>query len=141
MSRSVEDVEQVVLFSKEFFYFFFQSRQIEFVIFVQHFVSSKVTVHISAQYFISTPEPIGAKHGVAFALVVPNCVVDRTGTTSSSNSSNVRVRTRFAKSSSYYAFQVFRQTGDGSVRNQFVSCQTAINFFYGRQAHQLFIFV
>ena len=141
MSRSVQDVKQVVLFSKEFFYFFFQCRQIEFVVFVQHFVGSKVTVHVSAQYFIRTPEPVGAKYGVAFTLVVPNCMMDCTGTTSSSNSSNMCVRTGFTESSGHYAFQVFRQTGDGSVRNQFVSCQTAINFFYGRQAHQLFIFV
>ena len=139
--RSVQQIQQVILLSKQLVNLFLQSRQVELIVFVQHFIGGEIAAHILAQHFVCTPVPIGAEHGITVIGVVPDSMVDSTGAACGCNCGNVAFRTGVAEGSSQYAVQIFRQTADRCVSNHFVSGKTAENLFYSRQADELFILV
>ena len=141
MSRSIQQIQQVVLLCQQLVNLGLQGRQIEFIVFVQHFIGSEFAAHVVAQYLIGTPIPIGAQSSFALVQIVPNGMVDSTGAASSCNCGNIAIRAGIAKGSGQHAIKIFRQAADGCISDQFVGLQATVYLFYGGQAHQLFILV
>ena len=139
--RSIQQIQQVILLSEQLVNLFLQSRQVELVVFVQHFIGGEIAAHILAQHLVSAPVPVGAEHGITVIGVVPDSMMDSTGAACSCNCGNVAFRTGVAESGSQYAVKIFRQTADRCVSNHFVGGKTAENLLYGRQADELFILV
>ena len=141
MCRSVQQIQQVILLGQQLINLSLQSRQIEFIVFVQHLIGSEFAAHIVAQHLVSAPIPVGAQSSLALVQIVPNSMVNSAGTTSGSYSSNITFRAGVAKGSGQHAVQIFRQATDGCISNQFVGLQATIYLFHSGQAHELFILV
>ena len=115
MRRSIQQIQQVVLLCQQLVNLLLQGRQIEFIIFVQHFIGGEFAAHIVAQHLISAPIPVGAQSSLALVQIVPNSMVNSAGTTSGSYSSYITFRAGVAKGSGQHAIQIFGQTTNGCV--------------------------